>query len=92
MPQSQSLPRPEGVGRGWGPSLAAAAAGLRGWGIPQGRAFPIAPWAGAGFEGLIHLLTDDIHQALKDLLHVDVLLGAGLKELKTWTDTRWEHQ
>lgn len=83
MPLSQSLPRPEGVGRGWGPPLAAAAAGLGGWGVPQGWALPIAPRAGAGFKGLVHLLADDVHQALKDLLHVDVLLGAGLKELKT---------
>lgn len=86
MPQSHSLPRQEGVGGGWGPSLAATAARLGRWGIPQGRAFPIAARAGAGFQGLIHLLTDDIHQALEDLLHVDVLLGTGLKELETWTD------
>lgn len=74
----------EGVGGSWGPSLAAAAAGLRRWGIPQGLAFPTAAWAGAGFQGLIHLLTDDVHQALEDLLHVDVLLCTGFKEFKTW--------
>lgn len=68
---------------GWGLSLAAAATGLGRWGIPQGWAFPIAAWAGAGFQGLIHLLADDVHQALEDLLHIDVLLGARLKELET---------
>lgn len=83
MPQSQSKPRQEGVGRGGGSCLAAAATGLGGWGIAQGWAFPIASRAGAGFQGLVHLLTDDIHQALKDLLHVDVLLGTGLEELET---------
>lgn len=74
------------MGRGGGSCLAAAATGLGGWGISQGWAFPIASRAGAGFQGLVHLLTDDIHQALKDLLHVDVLLGTGLEELETWTD------
>ena len=74
----------EGVGESWGPSLAAAAAGLWRWGIPQGLAFPIAAWVGVGFQGLIHLLTNDVHQALEDLLHVDVLLRTGLEEFKTW--------
>lgn len=74
----------EAGGGGVGESfLAGTAAGLRGWGVPQGRAFPIAARAGAGFQGLIHLLADDVHQALEDLLHIDVLLGAGLEELKT---------
>ena len=71
-------------------SLAGTAAGLWRWGVPQGRAFPIAARARAGFQGLIHLLADDVHQALEDLLHVDVLLGAGLEELKTWRNIRWE--
>lgn len=66
------------------PSLTAAAAGLGSRGVPEGRAFAIAAGVGAGFQGLVHLLTDDIHQALEDLLHVDVLLGTGLKELETW--------
>lgn len=77
-----------GVGGGWGPSLAATAARLGRWSIPQGRAFSIAAWAGARFQGFIHLLTDDVHQALEDLLHVDILLGTGLKELETWMDIR----
>lgn len=72
-----------GVARGWGSSLAAAATGLGRWGVPQGWAFPIAAWTGAGFQGLVHLLADDVHQALKDLLYVYVLLGACLEELKT---------
>lgn len=75
-----------GVARGWGSSLAAAAAGLGRWGVPQGWAFPIAAWTGAGFQGLVHLLADDVHQALKDLLYVYVLLGARLEELETWMD------
>lgn len=78
------------MGGAEGSSLAGAAAGMREWGVPQGRAFPIAARAGAGFQGLIHLLADDIHQALEDLLHVDVLLGAGLKELETCRGIRWE--
>lgn len=78
------------MGGGEGSSLAGAAAGMWERGVPQGWAFPIAAGAGAGFQGLIHLLADDIHQALEDLLHVDVLLGAGLKELETCRDIRWE--
>ena len=38
-------------------------------------------------QGLAHLLTDDVHQSLKHLLHVDVILGARLKELEPWTQT-----
>lgn len=91
VPQSQSLQRQEGAGGGQEPSLTAAAAGLGSWGVPHGWAFAIAAWAGAGFQGLVHLLTDDIHQALEDLLHIDVLLGTGLKELETWMDIRWRH-
>lgn len=70
-------------------TLTAAAARLWGWGIPKGRAFSIAALARAWFQGLIHLLTDDVHEALKHLLHVDILLGTGLKELKTWMERRW---
>lgn len=83
MPQSHCLPRQEGVGGGWVPSLAATAARLGRGGLPQGGAFPIAAGAGAGIQGLVHFLTDDIHQALEDLLHVDILLGTGLEELET---------
>lgn len=74
---------------GQGSPLTAAAARLGGRGIPKGRAFSVAAWARARFQGLIHLLTDDVHKALKHLLHIDILLGAGLKELKTWMDRRW---
>ena len=38
----------------------------------------------SGIEALGHLFTDDVHQPLKGLLHINVVLGAGLKELKTW--------
>lgn len=64
-------------------TLTAAPSGLGGRGVPQGGALPVAAWASAGFEGFVHLLTDDVHQALEDLFHVDVLLGAGLEELET---------
>jgi hypothetical protein len=77
------------MGGSRGPVLTAAAAGLGGWGVPQGRAFAIAAWARVGLQGLVHLLTDDIHQTLEDLLHIDVLLGTGLKELKPCVDRRW---
>lgn len=33
-------------------------------------------------QGLGHLLTDDVHQALKGLLDINVVLRACLKELK----------
>lgn len=38
----------------------------------------------AGFllHGLVHLLTDDVNESLEHLLDVDVVLGAGLEELK----------
>lgn len=74
---------------GQGSPLTATAARLGGRGIPEGRAFSVAAWARARFQGLIHLLTDDVHKALKHLLHIDILLGAGLKELKTWMDRKW---
>lgn len=34
-------------------------------------------------HALTHLLTDDVHQTLKHLLHIDVVLSAGLKEVET---------
>lgn len=37
----------------------------------------------AGVQALRHLFTDDVDQTLEGLLHVDVILGAGLEELKT---------
>lgn len=40
-------------------------------------------WVGC-VEGLGHLFTNDVHQALEGLLDVDVVLGAGLKKLKAW--------
>lgn len=43
-------------------------------------------------HALIHLLTDDVHKTLKHLLHVDVVLCAGLEELKPWGGGRtWFH-
>ena len=48
-----------------------------------GVAFGLHPLA---LHALVHLLTDHIHQALKHLLHVDVVLGTGLKKLKSWKE------
>lgn len=36
----------------------------------------------SGVQALRHLFADDVHQALEGLLDVDVVLGAGLEELK----------
>lgn len=46
----------------------------------------------AGFllHGLVHLLTDYVNETLKHLLDVDVVLGAGLEELKAWKQTAEE--
>ena len=35
-------------------------------------------------QALRHLVTDQVHQPLEGLLHVHVVLGTRLKELKTW--------
>lgn len=37
---------------------------------------------GVSLHALVHLLADDVHEALEHLLHVDVVLGAGLEELE----------
>lgn len=42
----------------------------------------------AGVQTLRHLFTDDVDQALKGLLHIDVVLGTGLEELETWRRNR----
>ena len=39
-------------------------------------------------DRFIHPFTDDIHQLVKDLLHVDVVFSAGLKELEAWMPQR----
>lgn len=39
----------------------------------------------SGIKALWHLLTDDVHQALKGLLYIDVVFGTGLKKLKPWS-------
>lgn len=41
----------------------------------------IGQHVGISAHALVHLLTDDVYQPLKHLLHVDVVLGAGLEEL-----------
>lgn len=35
-------------------------------------------------KGLGHLFADDVHEALEGLLHIDVVLGTRLEELKPW--------
>lgn len=35
-------------------------------------------------QALGHLVADEVDEALEGLLHVDVVLGAGLKELETF--------
>lgn len=35
-------------------------------------------------QALGHLVADEVHEALEGLLHVDVVLGAGLEELETF--------
>lgn len=37
---------------------------------------------------LAHLLTDGVHQVVKNLLHVDVVFGTGLQELEAWRGQR----
>ena len=39
---------------------------------------------------LVHLLADGVHQLVKNLLHVDVVFGTGLKELEAWRGQREE--
>lgn len=44
--------------------------------------FMVGHWT-VSVQTFIHLVTYHIHQTLKNLLHVDVVLGAGLKKLET---------
>lgn len=39
-------------------------------------------WTDVTVEALVHLLTDDVHQPVEDLLHVDVVFSTGLKKLE----------
>lgn len=41
-------------------------------------------------QALGHLVADEVDEAFKGLLHVDVVLGAGFKEFKTWKEQRRE--
>lgn len=59
----------------------AAAAFLRGR-VLQTGVFVV--WHNVSIRGFIHFVTDDVHQTLENLLYVDVVFGAGLKELETW--------
>lgn len=88
--QQQSAPLGKiGGGGGGGQRGALAGAVLVGGGllVRQLRALLGAGDGGVGcIQRLRHLLTDDVHQPLKGLLDVDVVLGAGLEELEAW---RW---
>ena len=44
--------------------------------------------AGVSVHALVHLVTDDVYQAIKHLLHVDVVFGTGLEELETYMGER----
>lgn len=69
--------------------LAGATAGLCRWGLVQRHVLVVvADHARAGIQALIHLLADYVHQALKDLLDVDVVLGTGLKKFKPWEERK----
>lgn len=39
-----------------------------------------------GVQALRHLVANQVDKTLEGLLHVDVVLGAGLKELKTFEE------
>lgn len=39
--------------------------------------------ASVAIDTLVHLHTDEVHQLVEDLLHVDVVFGTGLEEMKT---------
>lgn len=88
MPQLQSLPRQEGGGVGES-FLAGTAAGLQGWGVPKARPFPLLPGLELGSRDSF-IFSQMTSTRRSDLLHIDVLLGAGLEELKTWRNIRWE--
>lgn len=52
-----------------------------------GRLVQVGSPVGGGESGvsvgtLVHLLADGVHQAVKDLLHVDAVFGTGLEELE----------
>lgn len=41
-------------------------------------------WHDVSIHAFVHFVTDDVHQALENLLYVDVVFGAGLEELEAW--------
>lgn len=43
-------------------------------------------------QALGHLVADEVDEALEGLLHVDVVLGAGLEELKTFSGESGEQR
>lgn len=46
----------------------------------------VGRWTGLTVGALVHLLTDGVHQLVKNLLHVDVVFGTGLEELEAWRE------
>ena len=70
-------------------TLAAAVGLWRGRRFLESRALLRGGDGWVGLQALGHFVTDDVHKALEHLLHIDILLGAGLKELKTCMDRKW---
>ncbi len=63
-----------------------AAVSLRGRVLRTG-VFVVGHWT-VSVHTFIHFFTYHIHQTLKNLLHVDVVFGAGLEKLKTWRNQK----
>lgn len=61
-------------------ALAAAAGGRL---LQVGRVV-VGRRADVAVRTLVHLLADGVHQAVEDMLDVDVVFGAGLEELEAW--------
>lgn len=53
------------------------------WALARAQAIVVGV-DGISVRARVHLLTDDVHQMFKHLLDVDVFLGAGFEEQKTW--------
>lgn len=64
--------------------LAGAAAVLLRRRLPKTGVFVV--WHDISIRAFMHFVTDDVHQALENLLYVDVVFGAGLEELESWNE------
>lgn len=47
---------------------------------------------GIAVQAVGHLVTNEVNEALEGLLHVDVVLGAGLEEFKSFGRRTWWHR